>query len=89
MPRCTESTEQQEDDDERLDRRAGHRCQVKQPETVPTLLRQLGVRGPCAVQEANALRAWLGDNVPNPALRMSFRRNGYGFLLGSAVWPLG
>ena len=50
-----------------------------QPETVATLLRQLGVRNASGVQEADALRAWVRDNGPNRALRLSIRRNGYGF----------
>ena len=52
-----------------------------QPETVATLLRQLGVRNALAGQETDALRAWVRDNIPNQALRVSIRRNGYGFLL--------
>jgi hypothetical protein len=52
-----------------------------QPETVATLLRQLGVRNASGVQEADALRASVRDNVPNRALRLSIRRNGYRFLL--------
>jgi hypothetical protein len=52
-----------------------------QPETVATLLRQLGLRNASARQEADALRAWARDNAPNQALRVSIRRNGYGFLL--------
>ena len=52
-----------------------------QPETVAKLLRQLGLRNASAAQEADALRAWVRDNVPNQALRVSIRRNGYGFLL--------
>jgi hypothetical protein len=52
-----------------------------QPETVAKLLRQLGLRNASALQEADALRAWVRDNVPNQALRVSIRRNGYGFLL--------
>ena len=52
-----------------------------QPETVATLLRQLGVRNASGGQEADALRAWVRGNVPNRALRLSIRRNGYGFLL--------
>jgi hypothetical protein len=52
-----------------------------QPETVAELLRQLGLRNASALQEADALRAWVRDNVPNQALRVSIRRNGYGFLL--------
>ena len=47
-----------------------------QPETVATLLRQLGVRNASGVQEADALRAWVRDNGPNRALRLSIRRNG-------------
>ena len=52
-----------------------------QPEIVAKLLRELGLRDASAVQEADALRAWVRDNVPNQALRISIRRNGYGFLL--------
>ncbi len=52
-----------------------------QPETVATLLRQLGVHKASGVQEADALRDWVCDNVPNKALRVSMRRNGYGFVL--------
>ena len=32
-------------------------------------------------EQADALLAWVRDNVPNQALRVSIRRNGYGFLL--------
>ena len=52
-----------------------------QPETVAKLLRQLGVRNASALREADALRAWVGDNVPNQALRVSILRNGYGSIL--------
>jgi hypothetical protein len=52
-----------------------------QPESVVTLLRQLGLRNTSGVQEADALRAWVRDNIPNRALRLSIRRNGYRFLL--------
>jgi hypothetical protein len=52
-----------------------------QPQTVVTLLRQLGVHKASSCQEAEALRVWIRDNVPNRALRVSIRRNGYGFLL--------
>jgi hypothetical protein len=52
-----------------------------QPETAAKLLRQLGLHNASALQEADALRAWVRDNVPNQALRVSIRRNGYGFLL--------
>lgn len=53
-----------------------------QPETVVTLLRQLGVHKASGVQEADALRDWVRENVPEKALRVSMRRNGYGFVLG-------
>ena len=56
-----------------------------QPETVAKLLRQLGLRNASALQEADALRAWVHDNVPNQALRVSIRRNGYGFLLDRRI----
>ena len=52
-----------------------------QPETVATLLRQLGVHKASGVQEADALRDWVRANVPNKALQVSMRRNGYGFVL--------
>jgi hypothetical protein len=52
-----------------------------QPETVAELLLQLGLRNASALQEADALRAWVRDNVANQVLRVSIRRNGYGFLL--------
>ena len=60
------------------------------PETVVTLLRQLGVQNASGTQEAEALRAWIRDNVPNRALRVSIRRNGYGFVLDQKFGrPLG
>jgi hypothetical protein len=52
-----------------------------QPETVPKLMRQLGLRNASAHQEADALRVWVRDNVPNQALRISILRNGYGSVL--------
>jgi hypothetical protein len=52
-----------------------------QPETVPKLMRQLGLRNASALQEADALRAWVRDNIPNQALRISILRNGYGSIL--------
>jgi hypothetical protein len=52
-----------------------------QPETVAKLIRQLGLRNASALQEADALRAWVRDNIPNQALRVSILRNGYGFIL--------
>ena len=44
-------------------------------------MRQLGLRNASALQEADALRAWVRDNIPNQALRISILRNGYGFIL--------
>ena len=52
-----------------------------QPETVVTLLRQLGVHDASGAQIADILRAWVHDNVPNHALRVSIRGNGYGTVL--------
>ena len=52
-----------------------------QPETVVTLLRQLGVQNASGVQEADALRDWVRANDPNMALQVSLRRNGYGSIL--------
>jgi hypothetical protein len=46
------------------------------PETVAKLVRQVGLRNASAVQQADALRAWVRDNVPNQGLRLSIRRNG-------------
>jgi hypothetical protein len=58
-----------------------------QPETVVTLLRQLGVHKASGVQEADALREWGRHNIPNWALRVSMRRNGYGFVLDERFGP--
>lgn len=55
-----------------------------QPETVATLLWQLGVHNASGVQEADALRDWVRANDPNEALRVSMRRNGYGLVLDRA-----
>ena len=52
-----------------------------QPESVVALLRQLGVHNASVIEEADILRAWLRDNVPNRELRVSMRQNGYGILL--------
>ena len=54
-----------------------------QPQTVARLLRELGLRNASATEEANALRAWLRENRPSPALRISIRRNGYALVLGT------
>jgi hypothetical protein len=55
------------------------------PETVAKLVRPVGLRNASAVQQADALRAWVRDNVPNPGLRVSIRRNGYGFVLDRSL----
>jgi hypothetical protein len=55
--------------------------QEAQPHTVAALLRQLGLHNASARSEATALRAWVEENDPNRALRISIRRNGYGFVL--------
>ena len=52
-----------------------------QPETVTALLRRLHVENASAMRQVDALRAWLRDNIPSTALRVSMRRNGYGILL--------
>jgi hypothetical protein len=52
-----------------------------QPATVVTLLREFGVRIASGVEVADVLRIWVRDNVPNRALRVTIRRNGYGFVL--------
>ena len=52
-----------------------------QPETVAALLRRLHVENASAMRQVDALRAWLRDNIPSTALRVSMRRNGYGILL--------
>jgi hypothetical protein len=58
-----------------------------QPETVVALLRQLHVDNASATREIEALRALLHDNIPNAALRVSMRRNGYGILLKQRFGP--
>ncbi len=52
-----------------------------QPESVPALLRQLGVHNASVIEEAATLRAWLRDYTPTRELRVSMRQNGYGILL--------
>ena len=54
---------------------------LAQPESVPALLRQLGLSAASVIQQADALRAWLSHNVPTRQLRISMRQNGYGILL--------
>jgi hypothetical protein len=52
------------------------------PQTVARLLREHGLRNASATEEAGALRSWLSENRPSPALRISIRRNGYGLVFG-------
>jgi hypothetical protein len=49
-----------------------------QPKTVTALLPRLHVENASAMRQVDALRAWLRDNIPSTALRVSMRRNGYG-----------
>jgi hypothetical protein len=52
-----------------------------QPNTASALLRMLRIHNVSVEQQKPALRAWLIDNPPNPALRISLRSNGYGPLI--------
>ena len=52
-----------------------------QPTNVPTLLRELGIDHTSVEKQKPALRDWLAHHPPNPMLRVSMRRNGYGLLL--------
>ena len=60
-------------------------CNVKQRPPQPERLRRccarLHVENLSATRQVDALRAWLRDNIPSTALRVSMRRNGYGILL--------
>lgn len=51
------------------------------PQTVVALLRQLGLTHAPAQHQIDAIRTWLADHPPNPALRISLLTNGYGLLL--------
>ncbi|GAA2790784.1 hypothetical protein GCM10010533_31130 [Mycolicibacterium pallens] len=51
------------------------------PHTVVALLRQLGLTHASAQHQIDALRIWLADHPPSPALRISLHANGYGLLL--------
>ena len=53
----------------------------EQPTSVPALLRELSMDHASAENQKAALRAWLIDNTPDPALRLSLRGNGFGLLL--------
>jgi hypothetical protein len=54
-----------------------------QPETAVALLRMLGIQHASIEQQKPLLRTWLTANLPSPGLRISLRRNGYGFVLNS------
>ena len=60
---------------------------LAQPESVPALLRQLGLSAASIIRQADALRAWLSHNVPTRQLRISMRQNGYGILLDRQFGP--
>ncbi len=51
------------------------------PQTVGTLLAQIGVHRASADECREAIRAWLGSNVPSDRLSRSMERRGYGDLL--------
>ena len=53
----------------------------EQPTSVPALLRELSMDHASVENQKVALRAWLVDNTPDPALRLSLRGNGFGLLL--------
>jgi hypothetical protein len=63
-------------------RKLGHTdARPSQPESVPALLRQLGLPAASVTKQADCLRAWLNDNIPTRQFRISMRQNGYGILL--------
>ncbi len=51
------------------------------PETAVALLRMLGIHDASVEQQKPLLRTWLTANPPGEELRISLRRNGYGFVL--------
>ena len=51
------------------------------PQSAVALLRMLGVHNLLVGQQTPLLRMWLAANQPSTELRISLRRNGYGFLL--------
>lgn len=51
------------------------------PQTAVALLRQLGLTHAPAQHQIDAIRTWLADHPPSPALRISLLTNGYGLLL--------
>lgn len=52
-----------------------------QPDTVSTLLRELGMSHACVEKTKAALETWLTSHEPGRPLRLSLRENGYGSLL--------
>ena len=54
---------------------------VSQPDTVSTLLRELGMSHACVEKTRVALGTWLTSHEPGLPLRLSLRENGYGPLL--------
>jgi len=51
------------------------------PATLPALLRTMHLDHSSADAQKVALREWLHDHEPGPALKLSLRENGYGLLL--------
>jgi hypothetical protein len=54
---------------------------ISQPDTVSTLLRELGMSHACVEKTRAALGTWLSTHEPGRPLRLSLRENGYGPLL--------
>jgi hypothetical protein len=52
-----------------------------QPHTMSALLRTLHINDMSVDKQKVVLREWLHDHTPDPDLRLSMRRNGYGLLL--------
>lgn len=52
-----------------------------QPVIAGSLFRTLGVSGAGVQAQAKALEAWLATNTPEPVLRQSLERAGFGWLL--------
>ena len=57
------------------------RLRSHQPETAVALLRMLGIHDASVEHQKPLLRTWLTANPPSRELRISLRRNGYGFVL--------
>lgn len=52
-----------------------------EPHSVSALLRTLHMTDASVDKQKVVLREWLHDHLPDPELRLSLRRNGYGLLL--------